>query len=71
MGTPMLYSDVEVHAKIVMDPDTMIDAMHSINQLLDECACRERHSKLDQLSLEMQKTIARLIEMKILPQEVL
>lgn len=72
MGMPsMIYSDVEVHAKIVMDPDTMVDAMHSIRQLLDEYDCRQRHSSLYQVGLEMEKVLSRMADMGIVPQEVL
>ena len=70
MGMPsMLYSDVEVHAKIVMDPDTMVGAMRSIRQLLDDGDYRSRHSSLYQVGLEMEKVLSRMADMGIVPQE--
>lgn len=72
MGMPsMIYSDVEVHAKIVMDPDTMIAAMHSIRQLLDKYDTRSSHSSLYQVSLEMEKVLSRMVDMGIVPPEVI
>ena len=72
MGMPsMIYSDVELHAKIVMDPDTMIGAMRSIRQLLDDGDYRSRHSSLYQVGLEMEKVLTRMSEMGIVPPEAI
>lgn len=63
----ILYSDIEVTAKVVMDPHTMEKAVVAIDRLLDD-----RHSKtpeeaaLERVAMEMKSVLSRLSEMHII-----
>lgn len=64
----ILYSDIEVTAKVVMDPHTMEKALADIDELFDACesGCRETHSALYSLSCEMRSVLSRLAEMHVI-----
>ena len=62
----IMYSDIEVTAKVVMDPRTMEKALASINQLLDNCNSRRDHGALDRLAGEMEQILSRLSEMHVI-----
>ena len=63
----IMYSDVEVTAKVVMDPHTMEKALVSIEQLLDRCgSSRTEHAALDRLAGEMRQVLSRLEEMRVI-----
>ena len=58
---PMIYSDVEVHAKIVMDPDTLMKAREELRRL-----DTRDFPALFQVQCEMDQVISRLQQMNIL-----
>lgn len=62
----IMYSDIEVTAKVVMDPHTMQVALSSIQELLDETRSRDQHGALVRLAGEMQQVLGRLSEMHVI-----
>lgn len=62
----ILYSDIEVTAKVVMDPHTMEKALNSIEELLLTARSRDEHSALDRLACEMRQVLSRLSEMHVI-----
>ena len=63
----ILYSDIEVTAKVVMDPRTMDIACNQISQLLDRAyAHDEKFGALERLRDEMRQVLSRLAEMQII-----
>lgn len=62
----IMYSDIEVTAKIVMDPRTMEKALASINQLLNGCPNKREHGALDRMAGEMEQVLSRLAEMQVI-----
>lgn len=65
----ILYSDIEVTAKVVMDPRTMETACTQIEKLLDRVCpngnCQE-YAALERVQREMQQVLSRLAEMHII-----
>lgn len=62
----IMYSDIEVTAKVVMDPRTMDVALHSIEELLDKTHSREEYGALNRLCDEMHQVLSRLSEMRVI-----
>jgi len=62
----IMYSDIEVTAKVVMDPHTMEKALNSIETLLDRAQSREEHGALTRLCDEMRQVLSRLAEMHVI-----
>ena len=62
----IMYSDIEVTAKVVMDPHTMKKALNSIEELLDRTDSRRNHPALDRLAGEMRQVLSRLEEMCVI-----
>ena len=63
----ILYSDIEVTAKVVMDPRTMENAANQIERLLDNyCSDRSQYGALERLQGEMRQVLSRLAEMHII-----
>lgn len=62
----IMYSDIEVTAKIVMDPRTMQIALSSIQELFDKTHSREEYDALVRLCDEMRKVLSRLSDMHII-----
>ena len=67
MNTPeIMYSDIEVTAKIVMDPHTMQIALSSIQELFDKTHSREEYDALVRLCDEMRRVLSRLSDMNLI-----
>lgn len=67
MNTPeIMYSDVEVTAKIVMDPRTMQIALSSIQELFDKTHGRGEYDALVRLCDEMRRVLSRLSDMNLI-----
>lgn len=67
MNTPeIMYSDIEVTAKIVMDPHTMQIALSSIQELFDKTRSREEYDALVRLCDEMRRVLSRLSDMNLI-----
>lgn len=62
----IMYSDIEVTAKVVMDPHTMQIALNSIQELLDKTHSREEHGALVRLCDEMRQVLSRLSDMHVI-----
>ena len=62
----IMYSDIEVTAKVVMDPHTMERALSDIEMLLDRTNSREEHGALNRLAGEMHQVLSRLAEMHVI-----
>lgn len=63
----ILYSDIEVTAKVIMDPRTMDIACNQISQLLDRAyAHDEKFSALERIRDEMCQVLSRLAEMNVI-----
>ncbi len=65
----ILYSDIEVTAKIVMDPRTMDVACNQIEKLLDRVCPngnRQEYAALERVQKEMQQVLIRLAEMNMI-----
>lgn len=65
----ILYSDIEVTAKVVMDPRTMGKACKQISQLLDRVnhsTERQEFAALERLQEEMNQVLSRLAEMQVI-----
>ena len=65
----ILYSDIEVTAKIVMDPRTMDVACNQIESLLDRvCPSgnRQEYAALERVQGEMRQVLSRLAEMHMI-----
>ena len=65
----ILYSDIEVTAKVVMDPRTMETACNQIEKLLDRvCSSgnRQEYAALERVQCEMQQVLSRLAEMHMI-----
>lgn len=66
----ILYSDIEVTAKIVMDPRTMDVACNQIESLLNR-VCRtdgnrQEYAALERVQGEMRQVLSRLAEMNLI-----
>lgn len=62
----IMYSDIEVTAKVVMDPHTMQVALNSIQELLDNTHSKDRYGALVRLCDEMHQVLGRLSEMHVI-----
>lgn len=62
----VMYSDIEVTAKIVMDPCTMQIALSSIQELFDKTHSREEYGALVRLCDEMRRALSRLSDMHLI-----
>ena len=62
----IMYSDIEVTAKVIMDPHTMERALTSIEELLDRSGHRSNYGALDHLTNEMRQVLSRLAEMHVI-----
>lgn len=62
----IMYSDIEITAKIVMDPHTMQIALSSIQELFDKTHSREEYDALVRLCDEMRKVLSRLSDMHVI-----
>ena len=65
----ILYSDIEVTAKVVMDPRTMDKACNQIEKLLDHVCTngnRQEYAALERVQAEMQQVLSRLAEMNMI-----
>lgn len=63
----ILYSDIEVTAKVVMDPRTMDVACNQIEKLLDQFhGNRQEYAALSRVQGEMRQVLSRLAEMHII-----
>lgn len=62
----IMYSDIEVTAKVIMDPHTMERALTSIEELLDRSGHRSNYGALDRLTNEMRQVLSRLAEMHVI-----
>lgn len=61
----ILYSDIEVTAKVVMDPRTMEVACTQIDKLLERSNPRE-FSALERVRDEMRQVLSRLADMNVI-----
>lgn len=61
----ILYSDIEVTAKVVMDPRTMDIACNQIDRLLERANERE-FGALERVRDEMRQVLSRLAEMHVI-----
>lgn len=61
----ILYSDIEVTAKVVMDPHTMDVACNQIDHLLERAQPRE-FSALERVRDEMRQVLSRLADMNVI-----
>ena len=61
----ILYSDIEVTAKVVMDPRTMEVACTQIDHLLERAQPRE-FSALERVRDEMRQVLSRLADMNVI-----
>ena len=62
----ILYSDIEVTAKVVMDPHTMEVACDQINCLLSHINNAEEYRALGRLRDEMRQVLSRLADMHMI-----
>ena len=62
----IMYSDIEVTAKVVMDPHTMQMAVNSIQELFDKTHSEEKYDALVRLCDEMRKVLSRLSDMNLI-----
>ena len=62
----ILYSDIEVQAKIVMDPRTMEIACGQIDELLEKRSSPREFSALERVRDEMHQVLSRLADMHVL-----
>ena len=62
----VMYSDIEVTAKVVMDPHTMQVALNSIQELLDKIPNKCDYGALVRLCGEMQQVLGRLSDMHVI-----
>ena len=65
----ILYSDIEVTAKVVMDPRTMETACTQIEKLLDRVCPngnRQEYAALERVQIEMRQVLSRLAEMHVI-----
>ena len=62
----ILYSDIEVTAKVVMDPHTMEKACNQIDRLLSHGDNEREFAALSRLRDEMHQVLSRLAEMQII-----
>ena len=62
----IMYSDIEVTAKVVMDPHTMRIALDSIQELFDRTNSRDEHGALVRLCDEMRQVLSRLSDMHVI-----
>ena len=62
----IMYSDIEVTAKVVMDPRTMQIALSSIQELFDKTHSREEYGALVRLCDEMRRVLSRLSDMHVI-----
>ena len=62
----IMYSDIEVTAKVVMDPHTMQVALNSIQELLDKIPNKYDYGALVRLAGEMQQVLGRLSDMHVI-----
>ncbi len=62
----ILYSDIEVTAKVVMDPRTMDKACNQIYRLLELHGSSKEFSALERLHDEMRQVLGRLAEMQLI-----
>ena len=62
----IMYSDIEVAAKVVMDPHTMQIALSSIQELFDKTHSEEKYGALVRLCDEMRKVLSRLSDMNLI-----
>lgn len=61
----ILYSDIEVTAKVVMDPHTMEIACGQIDRLL-ECQSEREYGALSRVRDEMRQVLSRLADMHVI-----
>ena len=61
----ILYSDIEVTAKVVMDPHTMEIACGQIDSLLERTGERD-YGALSRLRDEMRQVLSRLADMRVI-----
>ena len=61
----ILYSDIEVTAKVVMDPRTMDVACNQIDSLL-ECQSSREYGALSRVRDEMRQVLSRLADMHVI-----
>lgn len=61
----ILYSDIEVTAKVVMDPHTMEIACGQIDRLL-ECQNSRDYGALSRVRDEMRQVLSRLADMNVM-----
>ena len=62
----ILYSDIEVQAKIVMDPRTMETACGQIDELLEKRASPREFGALERVRDEMHQVLSRLADMHVI-----
>ena len=62
----IMYSDIEVTAKVVMDPRTMQIALSSIQELFDKTNSRQEYGALVRLCDEMRRVLSRLSDMNLI-----
>ena len=62
----ILYSDIEVQAKIVMDPRTMETACSQIDELLEKRSSPREFSALERVRDEMHQVLSRLADMHVI-----
>lgn len=62
----ILYSDIEVTAKIVMSPRTMEVACTQIDHLLQRAAQPSEFGALERVRDEMRQVLSRLAEMNLI-----
>lgn len=62
----ILYSDIEVTAKVVMDPHTMETACKQIDKLLERCSDPREFSALERVRDEMCQVLSRLADMNVI-----
>ena len=62
----ILYSDIEVTAKVVMDPHTMEIACGQIDQLLENRSSPREFSALERVRDEMRQVLSRLADMHVI-----
>ena len=62
----IMYSDIEVTAKVVMDPHTMQIALSSIQELFDKTNSEKQYGALVRLCDEMRQVLSRLSDMHVI-----
>lgn len=62
----IMYSDIEVTAKIVMDPHTMERALSCIDKLLERQSGNLEYGALERMAGEMHQVLSRLSEMHVI-----